>query len=181
MLVAGTLGLWLILFEAMEPPATFSCEGEPTPEARDARDRYLPGAILVAAAAGVALATLAISWSRALAMKRGGPWRPRPRSVVLAGLLISAWVILIGRALSSERTGGSLFLGSLGGAASLAVLAVLALLLLGQLTIVRPSSPDWDKKNDWLTKTAAWVLLLGLYPATLVFMATAGTDTTIWC
>jgi hypothetical protein len=63
---AAFLGL-LVLLDMMGPPETYSCSGEPPPEAAEARSDYLPGALVLIVVFAVAFAWIAWRWRPARA------------------------------------------------------------------------------------------------------------------
>lgn len=170
-------GLFALLGEALDPPPTFSCTGDPPPEVRAERDDYLPAAIGVSVAFGALFVAAAWRWGR-----ERGPVSRRWDVAWKAGaaLLSGLWVLLIVAALG-EETGGSVLYGSLLALAGLGFLGLTLVLFLAQLVLVKSSSPRWAERVETLTVWAARAVALSAYPATVVWLLVAGSDTTIWC
>jgi hypothetical protein len=179
-IAAGFLGL-LVLLDMIGPPESYSCSGEPPPEAAEARADYLPGAFALIAVFAVGFAWIAWRWTAERARRLGRPARPGAVPVVLAVLAAVGWTTLFVAAMTGERVGGPLLSGYLVAAAGLVALAVLLVLLLFHLAFVLPTSRNWAQRCEALTVAAVWVLLLAVFPAALVQAAVVGKDVTLFC
>lgn len=179
-LTAGALA-FIAIYEALDPPATYTCTGEPPPEVADLRADFMPPAFVFAALFGAALAVLAWRWAALRSEGRGLPRRPGRLALGAAIVAVPVWALIVGTALTSERVGGPFLFGFLLAVPGAAILAVLGLLLVVQLFLVLPSSPNWAERAESLTVAGAWTLLVLVYPFSLVAIAVVGKDATIMC
>lgn len=175
------MGMLAVVFVAMDRPRTYSCEGEPPPEAANARAGYVPAALVVVGIFGAGFALVAWRWAAERAARLGRVPRPRPLTLTFMGGALALWIAILADALTDERAGGPYLYAFLLGGAGLILCGVLVLLLLFHVAFVRPDSRNWAARCETFAVAATWVLLLAVVPAAAVFAAVSGRDVTLFC